>query len=593
MKWKTILLTSCLLLGGALTAAGQTSQANLPDAPQASGNLFQGVLRIGGVGMDNRDYAGRVSEYVTANQGGRGAVGLQFWGNRGKFHFDFQGAYFGDERDQSHSMYFDVHRFWRTTVRYRRLPHRLDHDPLDVMDAGKGAIIVRADDSDPGRQYSIMHGELEVDSRFIIPQLKGTEFRFGYRDERRDGHRQASTMSKCANCHISSVTRKTDQVTQDFTAGLRTKIKRLTLEYSYLNRRFEERGPTPLHTYDRAEQPVTQQRIFDNRVSYDVDNGPLPFNQIPKVSRESHSVRARLELPRDAALNLNFVRAFAENDDAGIGVDTTAWSARLGVPFGKQLYLTARFRQQQIRGDDIFVDIAEQTAVAGPQLGLTYQQAYPSYGTVDYLRLSAESRRPTTVDFDLSYRPAERTTVRLGYQWERVRRDHAAEFQAPYETRRNTFRATLNTRTEDRRWTVRSRYTFDHVVDPFALFQAGWMPVIQPFPSPGTPPSPLLGTQYFTLYRARQANLSNQPARGHFLEESVTWSANAKFSLSGHFRMRRLTNDRLNRSDWHNSSMTPGVEAWFAPHPKFSLNAAYYYYRERGDTLFILPVFDG
>jgi opacity protein-like surface antigen len=592
MKIKPVLVLVLLLISSPALLAQTTPPPEAPK-PQSSPNLFEGYATIGGLGMDNSDYRGRVSEFTTANQGGRGAVGLSLWGNHGKFHYDFRGAYFGDERDQSHSMYFDVNRYWRTEIRYTRLPHRLDHDPLDVLDAGKGTIIVRSDDADASRLYEIIHGQLEVDSRFVIPKLKGVEFRFGYRDERRDGHTQARTMSKCANCHISAVTREVAQVTRDFTTGVRANIKRLSVEYTYLNRSFQERGATPLNTYDRAMQPQTTARIFDNRVSYDVDDGPLPFNHIPDVRRESHSLRARLELPKSTALNLNFVKSVAENEETGLGVDSMLWSARASIPFGRKAVLTARFRQMQVEGDSIFVDVAEQTAISGPQLGLTFAQSYPTFGSADYTRFSSDSRRPTTADLDFSYRLAARTTVKLGYQWEQVKRDHATDYSSVYETTRNTLRAGFNTRTADRKWLFRARYTYDHIDDPFALLRAAYMPVIQPFPSPGTPPSPLLGTQYYTLYRAREANLTNQPSRSHWVEESFTWSPSAKFSLSSHFRVKKQSNDQLNRSDWNHTSLTPGADVWVAVHPRFSFSAGYSYFRDRGDTWFVLPVFDG
>jgi hypothetical protein len=588
----TILFLLLLVPTGLLTA----QSAALPDSPkpQKPKEVFvQGFFSFGGVGADNADYRGRVSEFVTANQGGRGRVAMSLWGNSGRFHFDFTGSVLGDSRDQSHSMILDVNRYWRTEVRYTSLPHRLDHDPLDGLDAGKGAILVRHDDTNAIDLYAIMRGEVEVNSKFLIPQLPGVQFRFGYRDERRNGHAQARTISKCSNCHITAVSRGMDQVTQDFTAGASVKIKRVSVEYSYLNRNFRERAATPTLTYDDPVHPSSLARIFDNRIQFSLSSGPQPFNQIPDVRRESHSVRARVALLGDAALNLSFIKSLAENEDTGLGSDSKAWSARLSVPVTRRLFLTARFRQLQVQSDSVFISVVEPAAVAGPQLGLTYAQAYPSFGVADFLRNSAESRRPTTAEFEAAFQLAKRSTLKFGYTWEQVRRDHAAEFDMPYETRRDSFVFSFNSRSNNRKWMLRSRYSFDLVEDPFALLNAAYSPVLQPFPSPGSPPSPLLGTQYYTLYRARQANLSNQPTQTHWGEQSVTWTPSSRVSLSAHLRVKRLFNDQLNFSNWNQSIVTPGGEIWFAPHPRFSMMAGYYYLRERGDTWFVLPVFDG
>jgi hypothetical protein len=400
-------------------------------------------------------------------------------------------------------------------------------------------------------------------------------------------------MSKCANCHVVGQTRQLDQVTQDFTAGISARVSRFHFEYGYLNRSFRERAPTPTTTYDLVMQPQTTAKIFDNRIQYALADGPLPFSHVPDVRKESHTFRARVELPRDVALNLSYLQSTAENEETRLGVDSKLWSARVGVPLGRRLFFTARYRQMQIQGDNLWIDVVEPAALAGPQLGQTYLQAYPAYGELDYLRESAESRRPTTADFELSFRPAKRATLRAGYTWERVRRDHADEFRVFRETTRNAFRASFTTRSADRRWQFRSRYSFDDIQNPFTHRNAAWMPVIQPTPSPGSPPSPLLGTQYFTLYRAREADLTNQPTRSHGWEHTLTWSPGPRFSVSTHLRWRRHTNDSLTRSTWENQTLSPGAEVWFAPHPRVALTAAYHFHRDAGETYFVLPVFDG
>ncbi len=584
------LLTVALLVAiGPALAQESSDPPPKPEPKPAPPSSVHGYVSFGGLGNGNTDYMGRVSEFTPSRQGGRGAGGAAVWGNAGRVYFDFQGGIAGNSQDQDYRLNVDAHRFWRTEVKYTRLPHRLDHDPLSTLDAARGSIVVRHDDMNPNELYAIARGELQVNSKFVIPRLRGVTFHFGFRDERRDGTTQARTLSKCANCHAVAQTRGVDQVTQDFTAGVQLATSHIQFEYSYLNRSFRERAPTPTNVYDFVMHPATTARIFDNRIQYQLADGPLPFNHIPDVRKESHSFRARVNLPKDLGLNLNYVQTLAENEETGLGVDSKLWSARLGVPLGKRLFLTARFRQMQIQGDNLFIDVVEPAAIAGPQVGLTYGQIYTSFGPIDWLRESEESRRPTTADFELSYRPAKRTTLRAGYLFEQVKRDH---FEV-YETTKNAFRLSFTTRTADKRWSIRSKYQFEDLDNPFANLNAAWTDVIQPLPSPGTPPSPLLGTQYFTLYRAREANLSALPTRSHVWEYSSTWSPNARFSLSSHLRWRHQKNTELNMSNWENSTLSPGGEIWFAPHPKFSLMAGYSYHRARGETFFVLPVFDG
>jgi hypothetical protein len=103
----------------------------------------------------------------------------------------------------------------------------------------------------------------------------------------------------------------------------------------------------------------------------------------------------------------------------------------------------------------------------------------------------------------------------------------------------------------------------------------------------------LLGTQYYTLYRAREANLTAFPTRVHSVEQSATWAPGTKFSLSGHLRWRNQTHETLNMSSWGNATLSPSGEVWFAPHPRVALTAAYHFLRDTGETFFVLPVFDG
>ena len=62
---------------------------------------------------------------------------------------------------------------------------------------------------------------------------------------------------------------------------------------------------------------------------------------------------------------------------------------------GKRAMLKAYFRRYEIDTDSVFVDIAEPTAPAGPHAGLTYAQAYPTFGSPDYWTHSAASRTPS------------------------------------------------------------------------------------------------------------------------------------------------------------------------------------------------------
>ncbi|MBM3790832.1 MAG: TonB-dependent receptor [Acidobacteria bacterium] len=122
---------------------------------------------------------------------------------------------------------------------------------------------------------------------------------------------------------------------------------------------------------------------------------------------------------------------------------------------------------------------------------------------------------------------------------------------------------------------------------------AALSPVLQPFPSPGNPPSPLFGTQYFVMYDARQANLSNYPTDTHQAFGTATWSPTDRFAVTAHLRGYKKNNDKLNFAPWDESIISPSAELWFAPTERIDLMANYAHTRRNTETLFVMPVFDG
>jgi hypothetical protein len=131
----------------------------------------------------------------------------------------------------------------------------------------------------------------------------------------------------------------------------------------------------------------------------------------------------------------------------------------------------------------------------------------------------------------------------------------------------------------------------EQINDPFRYEHAAYQPVLQPFPSPGL--VPFTGTQYFTMYRARQATLTQYPTMANRVEPSFTWTPNAKISATVHYRFHHESNDQLNFSDWNRTVNAPGAEVWISPREKLNLTVAYTFHNERSNTLMVMPVYDG
>jgi hypothetical protein len=278
------------------------------------------------------------------------------------------------------------------------------------------------------------------------------------------------------------------------------------------------------------------------------------------------------------------------NNGTGVKAKSWGWNSRYTIPINKKMNFSIRAKQLDWEVDEVFVNVIEQEALAGPNAGQTYAESYPDFGEASWTRYSSRSRNDIGVRGELSTRLARFTTLRTGYQFRHRKRDN-------YEvdkTNTNSVYATFSKRirkTETGDWATRIRYRFDTNDNPWLHKHAALPPVMQPYQSPGN--APFGGTQYFEIYAARQADLTRFPKSSHFFEPSVTWMPNPKISASFHYRYRNLDNSELNMSKWSRNVHMPGAELWFSPLEKLDFTVAYTFRNEKSDTMFGIPVYDG
>jgi len=590
-----------LSLGAGLLAATVSAQTpaatQTPAAPQPSAEApaapasqipWQGVFTIGGVGTDTSGNPLRVNEFVVARDAVP-SLTLDFWGERGDWRYDVAAWNGGDSRAQRYEANLAFRRLLKASVSYQRFTHRLDHDPIDYVDAASninGTFVARHTNHDPGAEYGLGRGELHSRVELTLPTKTSIRFFLGHRQQMTSGSHQAMTTNHCATCHLESFTRGVDEMTRDLNAGARVAFDKVVLEYHFQNRLFRDDAPTLLNQYDDAKHPATLADVFLNRVQYDDAAGLLPFATVAGLSKNAHTFRARVDLPREADLTGTFTMSRSRNDDTRLETTYQGGGARLVVPLHQKLTLRADFRRYDIESDDVFVDVVELVSPAGPTAGLTYVQAYPAIGSVDYVRESSLSRTPTTVATELIYRPFKRTWVRGGYEWEEIRRDafevHKTTTNAIFLSGRSQLHKQLN---------YRMRFRYEDINDPFVYEAAAIPQVLQPFMSPGN--VPFTGLQYFEMYDSRQGDLTSFPTQTLRLDQSISWSPRPNVTVAAHYNFRDSQNDDLNYSTWGRTAHSPGVDVWIAPGDRWSISAGYGYQRERLETLFSTLAFVG
>ncbi len=565
--------------------AGDSDDDSASTASGSGGNVYVGVH-----GRDNDGYQGRVNEYDASPQGARPSIGLTYWTQKDNYFLDAAGEYRGDAKDQSYGVDFQANRYFRIRAYYEDFLHRLDHDPLADYDAGKGGPVLWHTDQEPGVNYDIGNNDFKTKMEFTVPGLTWLRLRASYHTFQRHGGRQARNMSKCASCHLKSQGKTIDQRQQEVSGGVSLRFRRVSVDYDYLNRQFNERGAAPMAVWDKVRHPTKLVPVFGDRVQYGFYQGPLPYDMVPDGRKTRHSVKARVQVTKDARLSGAFIKANVTNKHTGLGAKTWGWNTRFTSPLNKKrsLYFTIQAKQLDVDADDVFVDVNEPAAVAGPHKGKTYVESYPDFGEADFTRRSTRSRNRFSIKGELAATFAKHTNLRGGYEFRHLKRDNFDIENTDVNRVYFSFRSRKrNTSSGD--WSTRLRYVMENTKDPFLHEHAAMAPLIDPVPTG----SAFTGLQYYKIYAAREAGLTQFPTWSHFVEPSVTWMPTPRVSATFHYRFRTQKNDDLNMSSWSRTTHMPGAELWFSPLDKLDFTVSYTFENERSDTLYGIPVYDG
>jgi hypothetical protein len=571
-----------------LLTAGLLLLAAVPLLGQSSDNESQGKFFLGVTGTDARDYLGKVAEYELAEQGVLPMLNAHGTAITRNFYLDFAAINRGDSRDQFYRVDIDAGRVFSTRFLLNNFLHRLDHDPYSNLDTtqASGALLTYATDMAPAHEYHANVSEIQSRNTVRIPTASWLKLQVDYRRLDRDGSRQGSTMGKCYSCHVISQPRPTDETLNEVKASVLAGTERYGIEYAFLYRENKEATAAVDYLYDPAIHPATLVDMFTNRVLYDNTNGPLPGNTVPTIKKTQHYIKAHYNFNDSTGLLGSVSYAEVENRDTGLSTTSQYYSGRFTTRLPHEITLNARFRYDTIDNDDVYVNLVEMTANAGPQAGRTYSQAYPDFGPADFTRQSALNRDDTQFDADILVPLPQRS--RLGFTYEYRRTDREYEESGLTEQQRFT----VLFRTDARKpLSANIRYRFETADHPFTNYQAAIEPIIQPYPSPGS--TPFAGTQYYTLYESRLANLSNQPTNGHDLDVLGTWKPVANAGVTVHYNYKKQKNDELNYSDWSQTYQMIGGDVYYIPEQRVSLTAGVNYTDYKTETLLTEPVWNG
>lgn len=606
--WLLTLLSVLALMSTAATASAEEK-------------VLGGQVEVGFSGMNTKDNAARVNEYVR----GRSEDGLSFApklaleGNPGEHSAFALEADVNGPRDQKFNLELDAARIFRLGFDYQVLEHWKDHETLDQMgatgrdDVGGSQPSVTTDkimadliaaglpasvgggtlNYDPlqayteelSNDYLVTRRELKSEAELVIPALPNVVFHTGMRIEKRQGLEQAIGVTKCDSCHVSAVGKKIDEVTEDYTFGATGKFGLLTVDYEYLTRTFSESGSTPFRYYEDAQNGTAYNMLYEN--------GDYPFGRTPDSEKDSHALKARIDLPKDTSLSASYVKSDIESsksqtqgeylllDGNALKSEYESVGTKLATKIGKNLRLS-------LRGSMYDIDV-NGNAIYYPQRDAAVNASgATAWGDGDTAAWhSAEARKVKEVGADLVYRLARGTTLRLGYEFEEEDRD----LEELLETDTHTLKASVKTRL-NKALSGNFSYQFQKIDDPLPGAHVGiaqgdgiqdplgsglWYYNTADFtPSPTTP------TWYWTdVYPNRQLESTNLPDEVHEAKLSTTWAVSANKAATFFARVRQAENDAV---EFEQTTYVPGVSLWYAPNGKMNLTMAYTFNKQETEN---------
>jgi len=599
-------------------------------AEEGAGHVT-GSWELGMSGINTDDNAARVNEYTSVRQedGVSLAPKLDLEFEKGGFVLEIESETMGP-RDQMHELSIDAGRVFKLESELNVLEHTLDHDNLTYIGAtvagdlignqprvgtnltsNLGADYATLSDAqdqyyeEMENNYLVTRREWKNEAELVIPQLPNVTFKAGARIETREGLKQTTTASKCNACHIEANGKEIDERTEDFTIGATGKFGLLTVEYEYLKRNFEEQANAPSYTY--LSSGGTHAGVADaDALLY---SGDSVYNETPDSDKDSHLLKARLDLASNTSISGSYVKADIESDKDG----------EVGVYSIDDNKLTSEFESFALKGFTRFGNLSlslrgTMYEIDGPDYYLTLDgrddETNHTFDNPEH-KESAESRDVEEFGFDAVYRLAKSSTLRLGYEYEEIDRDE----DELGDTETHTFKAAINTRI-NKTLSGRLSYEYQNIDEPFAGATVGIAQGLDVFGNSYhydavsglayidkaildtssaeygalTPAGQALvallnlgndnGTAVYywnSVYPARTLESTNRPEDVHEAKFSATWAPAANMSATVYTRFRYEENDAVK---YEKTSYVPGVTFWYAPNSKLNLTMAYNFNRE-------------
>ncbi|MBE0575985.1 MAG: MtrB/PioB family outer membrane beta-barrel protein [Desulfuromonadales bacterium] len=596
-------------------------------AAVAEEKSVSGHVEIGVSGMDTNDNPARVNEYVNtrSEESFSFAPKLFLESQEGNSAFALEIDVMGP-RDQRHSLDVDANRIFRLGIDYQVMEHWKDHETLDQMGAtarddvggsqpsvttdktfsdlaalptpvtavGGGTLNYDAGEAyrqELANDYIVTRRELKSEADITLPSLPNITFHAGVRLETREGLEQAISVTKCDNCHVSATGKDIDERTEEIGFGATGKFGPVTVDYDYLARTFSEGGATPVRFFEDAGNPTAYNLLYEA--------GDYAFARTPDSEKDSHSLKARVDLARDTNIIASYVKSDVESSKSQtqteyellggstLSSDYESFGGKLATRLTDNLRVSLRANAYEIDVDSTSIYFPGRERIADG--GLVPNGNILPFDTIDE-RHSAEARKVQELAIDLVYRLARGTTLRLGYEFEEVERDQ----EELGETKTHTLKTALKSRI-NRAFSGNISYTYQDIDEPLAgahvgIAQGDPMAIQDPLGSGlwyyntsdfTTAPDVPKVWYWNDVYPNRQLASTNLADEVHEAKLSTTWSPSTNMAATLFARVRIEENDDVS---YEQQTYVPGVSLYYAPNGKLNLTMAYTFNKQETEN---------